>query len=107
MNENFNLLKTHPNLVCLNSKLKKNVYFLKYLQFYDYETSRLELLLCSKIIRFSEIKKSLVSSCQVCMGAFNNYVDKMRGEGFCFCPRSGYKNCPHRGGGGGQKMAKF
>ena len=26
----------------------------------------------------------------------------MRGEGvknFCFCPRSGYKNCPRRGGG--------
>ena len=24
----------------------------------------------------------------------------------CFCPRSGYKDCPRRGGGG-QKMAKF
>ena len=36
-----------------------------------------------------------------CKGAFNNYVDKMRGEGVkkvCFCPRSGYKNCPRRGG---------
>ena len=34
-------------------------------------------------------------------GPFNNYVDKMRGEGFrnvCFCPRSGYKNCLRRGG---------
>jgi hypothetical protein len=44
-------------------------------------------------------------------GSFNNYVDKMRGEGVkkCkfFCPRSGYKNCPRREGGGGQKMAKF
>ena len=37
---------------------------------------------------------------------FNNYVDKikdkMRGEGVknvCFCPRSGYENCPRRGGG--------
>jgi hypothetical protein len=43
-------------------------------------------------------------------GPFNNYVDKMRGRGgqnVCFCPRSGYKNCPRRGGGGGQKMAKF
>jgi hypothetical protein len=41
---------------------------------------------------------------------FNNYVDKMRGGGcqknVCFCPRSGYKNCPRRGGGG-QTMAKF
>ena len=30
-------------------------------------------------------------------GPFNNYVDKMRGEGVknvCFCPTSGYKNCP-------------
>ena len=35
-------------------------------------------------------------------GPFNNYVDKMRGRGsknVCFCPRSGYKNCPRRGGG--------
>ena len=34
-------------------------------------------------------------------GPFNNYVDKMRGEGVkivCFCPRSGWV---------GQKMAKF
>ena len=38
-------------------------------------------------------------------GPFNNYVDKMRGEGskkFCSCPRSGYKSCLHKGGGGGQ-----
>ena len=36
-------------------------------------------------------------------GPFNNYVDKMRGEGVknaCFCPRLGYKNCIRRGGGG-------
>ena len=35
-------------------------------------------------------------------GAFNNYVDKMRGEGVknvCFCLCSGYKNCPRRGEG--------
>ena len=35
-------------------------------------------------------------------GAFNNYVDKMRGKGpknVGFCPRSGYKNCPGRVGG--------
>ena len=44
-----------------------------------------------------------------CKGSFNNYVDKMRGRGsknVCFCPRSGYKNCPRRGGGS-KKMAKF
>ena len=37
---------------------------------------------------------------------FNNYVDKMRGRGsknVCFCPRSGYKNCPRRGAGGVKK----
>ena len=36
------------------------------------------------------------------MGPFNNYMEKMRGEGVkkCqFCPRSGYKNCPRKGGG--------
>ena len=38
-------------------------------------------------------------------GAFNNYVDKMRGGGVKKCPRLGYKNCPRKGGG--QKMAKF
>ena len=42
-------------------------------------------------------------------GPFNNYMDKMRGGGgqkmSCFCPRSGYKNCPRRRGC--QKMAKF
>ena len=35
-------------------------------------------------------------------GSFNTYVDKMRGEGVknvCFCPRSGYKSFPHKGGG--------
>ena len=35
-------------------------------------------------------------------GSFNNYVDKMRGEGVkkvCFCPHLGYKNCPRRGRG--------
>ena len=38
-------------------------------------------------------------------GPFNNYVDKMRGGGgrrgsknVYFCPRSGFKNCPGRGG---------
>ena len=45
---------------------------------------------------------------QCSKGPFNNYVDKMReGRGsknVCFCPRSGYRNCPRRGG---QKMAKF
>ena len=43
------------------------------------------------------------------MGPFNNYMEKMRGEGVkkCqFCPRSGYKNCPRKGGGD-QKMAKI
>ena len=37
-----------------------------------------------------------------CKGAFNNYVDKMRGKGVknvCFCPRSAYNNCPRRGAG--------
>ena len=34
-------------------------------------------------------------------GAFNKYE-----ENVCFCPHSGYKNCPRRGGRG-QKMAKF
>ena len=41
-------------------------------------------------------------------GTFNNYVDKMRGRGsknVCFCPCSGYKNCPRRGGG--QKWQNF
>ena len=36
-------------------------------------------------------------------GAFNNYVDKVRGEGLknvCFCPHSGCKNCPRSVGGG-------
>ena len=34
-------------------------------------------------------------------------MDKMRVgvKNVCFCPRSGYKNCPRRGGGA--KMAKF
>ena len=37
--------------------------------------------------------------------SITKYVDKMR-EGrksktVCFCPRSGYKNCPRRGGPGG------
>ena len=42
-------------------------------------------------------------------GAFNNYVDKIRGEGsknVCFCPRSGYKNV-HTGWGGGSKNGKI
>ena len=42
-----------------------------------------------------------------CLGPFNNYVDKMRGgwgsKNSCFYPRSGYKNCPRRRGGGIKK----
>ena len=36
-------------------------------------------------------------------GQFNNYMDKKRGRGSkndCFCPLSGIKNCPGKGGGG-------
>ena len=43
-------------------------------------------------------------------GAFNNYVDKMRGKGpknVGFCPRSGYKNCPGRVGGAVKKWQNF
>ena len=41
-------------------------------------------------------------------GPFNNYVDKMRGRGtrlknVCFCPLSGYQNCPSMGGQGVKK----
>ena len=40
-------------------------------------------------------------NCELDKGPFNNYVDKMRGEGgqemFVFA-RSGYKNYPRRGG---------
>ena len=43
------------------------------------------------------------------LGLVNNYMDKMKGEGvknICFCPNSGYKNCP-RNGVGGSKNGKF
>ena len=46
-----------------------------------------------------------VLQCMKCLnskGPFNNYVDKIRGgegvKNICFCPLSGYKNCPRREG---------
>ena len=49
---------------------------------------------------------ALVETAGFALGAFNKYVDKMRGEGvknICFCPRLEYKNCPLTGGRGVKK----
>ena len=50
------------------------------------------------VLRHHRVQKHLS---KYVLGPFNNYIDKMRGsKNICFCPRSGYKNCPRKGGGG-------
>ena len=58
------------------------------------------------IIQRSTTNDSYLPGKQKVGGPFNNYVDKIRGEGVknvCFCPHSVYKNCPHRREGGVKK----
>ena len=89
--------------------LRENTFFLRRNFFVKSRNINICFVFSIYLYRVSHLKMYFFNPLlESAKGAFNNYVEKMRGGGgqkcIFFCSRSGYKNCPRKKH---KKMAKF
>ena len=93
----FVFSRQHSLWIALLSMTAKKKSLEMTLRYNNVRTERLRMLLLKRYPVWGKENCPLAA-----WGSFNNYVVRWGGRGLknvCFCPRSGYKNCPRRGGG--------